>query len=50
LQARGGNTLKDVRFQAALTESEPALRAMYLAEELGARVYFPHISSRKRST
>ena len=48
VQARGGNTLKDwSASKPALTESEPALRAMYLAEELGARVYFPHISSRK---
>ena len=28
------------------TESETAIRAMYFAERLGARVYFPHISSR----
>ena len=48
VQARGGNTLKDwSASKPAITESEPALRAMYLAEELGARVYFPHISSRK---
>jgi len=48
IQAAGGATLKDwSACKPAITESEPALRAMYLAEELGARVYFPHISSRK---
>ena len=48
VQAAGGNTLKDwSACKPAITESEPALRAMYMAQELGARVYFPHISSRK---
>ena len=43
----GGNTLKDwAACKPAITESEPAIRAMYFAEQHGARVYFPHISSR----
>ena len=49
IQAAGGEHaqgLVGVR-SPPITESEPALRAMYLAEKLGARVYFPHISSRK---
>jgi dihydropyrimidinase len=47
VQAAGGSTLKDwSASKPAITESEPAIRAMYLAEKLGARVYFPHISSR----
>ena len=47
VQAAGGSTLKDwSASKPAITESEPAIRAMYLAERSGARVYFPHISSR----
>jgi dihydropyrimidinase len=47
VQAAGGSTLKDwAASKPAITESEPAIRAMYFAERLGARVYFPHISSR----
>jgi len=47
IQAAGGGTLKDwSACKPAVTESEPALRAMYFAERTGARVYFPHISSR----
>ena len=47
VQAAGGSTLRDwAACKPAITESEPAIRAMYLAERTGARVYFPHISSR----
>jgi dihydropyrimidinase len=47
IQAAGGSTLKDWSdSKPAITESEPAIRAMYFAERLGAKVYFPHISSR----
>jgi dihydropyrimidinase len=47
VQAAGGTTLRDwSACKPAVTESEPAIRAMYLAERTGARVYFPHISSR----
>ena len=47
VQAAGGTTLKDwAACKPAVTESEPAIRAMYFAERAGARVYFPHISSR----
>jgi dihydropyrimidinase len=47
VQAAGGTTLKDwAACKPAVTESEPAIRAMYFAERTGARVYFPHISSR----
>ena len=47
VQAAGGSTLKDwSACKPAVTESEPAIRAMYFAEKSGARVYFPHISSR----
>jgi dihydropyrimidinase len=47
VQAAGGKTLKDwSACKPAVTESEPAMRAMYFAERTGARVYFPHISSR----
>jgi dihydropyrimidinase len=47
VQAAGGNTLRDwAASKPPITEAEPALRAMYLAERLGARVYFPHISTR----
>ena len=47
VQAAGGSTLKDwAACKPAITESEAAIRAMYFAERTGARVYFPHISSR----
>ena len=47
VQAAGGSTLRDwAACKPAVTESEPAIRAMYFAERTGARVYFPHISSR----
>ena len=47
MQAAGGSTLKDwAACKPAITESEPAIRAMYFAERSGARVYFPHVSSR----
>jgi dihydropyrimidinase len=47
IQAAGGATLKDwADSKPAITESEPCIRAMYLAERLGAKVYFPHISTR----
>ena len=47
IQAAGGGTLKDwSASKPAITESEPCIRAMYFAERLGAKVYFPHISSR----
>ena len=48
VQAAGGETLKDwAAAKPPVTESEPAIRAMFLAEKLNARVYFPHISSRE---
>jgi dihydropyrimidinase len=48
VQAAGGQTLKDwAAAKPPITESEPAVRAMFLAEKLNARVYFPHISSRE---
>ena len=47
VQASGGTTLRDwAACKPAITEAEPAIRAMYFAERSGARVYFPHISSR----
>ena len=47
VQAEGGTTLKDwSRSKPAVTEAESCVRAMYFAEHLGARVYFPHISTR----
>jgi dihydropyrimidinase len=47
IQAEGGSTLVDwARCKPAITEAEPAIRAMFLAEKLGARVYFPHLSTR----
>jgi dihydropyrimidinase len=47
VQAEGGDTLRDwARAKPAFTESENCVRAMYFAEHLGARVYFPHLSSR----
>ena len=47
VQAEGGTTLKDwARAKPPFTEAESCVRAMYFAEHLGARVYFPHISTR----
>ncbi|HZP88720.1 MAG TPA: dihydroorotase family protein [Burkholderiales bacterium] len=47
VQAEGGETLRDwARTKPAFTEAENCVRAMYFAEHLGARVYFPHISTR----
>jgi dihydropyrimidinase len=47
VQAEGGTTLKDwARTKPPITEAESCVRAMYFAEQLGARVYFPHISTR----
>jgi len=47
VQALGGQTLKDwSSAKPAFTEAESCVRAMLFAEHLGARIYFPHISSR----
>jgi dihydropyrimidinase len=47
VQAQGGETLKDwACTKPAFTEAENCVRAMYFAEHLGTRVYFPHISTR----
>jgi len=47
VQASGRSSLRDwADCKPALTEAEPAIRAMFLAEKLGARVFFPHISTR----
>ncbi|HEY1325974.1 MAG TPA: amidohydrolase family protein [Casimicrobiaceae bacterium] len=47
VQAEGGDSLRDwARAKPAFTEAENCVRAMYFAERLGARVYFPHLSSR----
>ena len=47
IQAAGGTTLRDwAECKPAVTEAEPAIRAMFLAEKLGARVFFPHVSTR----
>jgi dihydropyrimidinase len=47
IQSSGGSTLRDwAACKPAVTEAEPAIRAMFLAEKLGARVFFPHISTR----
>lgn len=47
VQEEGGETLKDwARTKPPFTEAENCVRAMYFAERLGARVYFPHISTR----
>jgi dihydropyrimidinase len=43
----GGNTLKDWNLsKPAITEAESTIRALYLAEKLGATIYIPHISTR----
>jgi len=48
IQAAGGETLKDwAAAKPAFTEAENCIRAMYFAEQLDARVYFPHLSSRR---
>ncbi len=47
VQALGGQTLKDwAQAKPAFTEAEACVRAMLFAEKVGARVFFPHISSR----
>jgi dihydropyrimidinase len=47
IQAAGGNTLKDwSASKPPITEAEACLRAMYFAEQLGARIYIPHLSTR----
>jgi dihydropyrimidinase len=44
---RISNSLRDWSLsKPAITEAEPAVRAMMFAEHVGARIYFPHISSR----
>lgn len=46
MQGEGRDTLKDwCRSKPPITEAENCIRAMYFAERLGAKVYFPHISS-----
>jgi dihydropyrimidinase len=45
--ASGGSTLKDWNLsKPAITEAESTIRALYLAEKLGATIYIPHISTR----
>jgi dihydropyrimidinase len=45
--AAGGATLKDWNLsKPAITEAESTIRALYLAEQLGASIYIPHISTR----
>lgn len=47
IQAGGGSTLKDWSLaKPAFTEAESSVRAMYFAEQLGAQIYIPHISTR----
>jgi dihydropyrimidinase len=47
VQARGGATLKDwADAKPPITEAESCLRAMYFAEQTGARIYIPHLSTR----
>lgn len=47
VQAEGDDSLKTwARSKPAFSEAENCIRAMYFAEHFGARVYFPHISSR----
>jgi dihydropyrimidinase len=47
VQAAGGNTLRDwSASKPPITESEACLRAMYFAEQVGARIYIPHLSTR----
>lgn len=43
----GGATLKDWNLsKPAITEAESTIRALYMAETLGAKIYIPHISTR----
>jgi len=43
----GGATLKDWNLsKPAITEAESTIRALYMAETLGANIYIPHISTR----
>lgn len=45
--ATGINTLKDwARLKPPFTEAESVIRAMYFAEQLGAKIYIPHLSTR----
>lgn len=47
IQAEGRDSLKAwAESKPAFTEAEACIRAMYFAEHFGARVYFPHISTR----
>jgi dihydropyrimidinase len=47
VQAAGGDTLRDwARCKPPITEAEACVRAMYFAEQLGARIYVPHVSTR----
>lgn len=47
MQSEGRTTLKDwSQSKPAFAEAENCVRAMYFAQHLGARVYFPHVSSR----
>jgi dihydropyrimidinase len=47
VQAAGGSTLKDwAASKPAITEAESLLKAMYLAEQTGAQIYIPHLSTR----
>jgi dihydropyrimidinase len=44
-QAAGKSSLRDwCLSKPPLTEAENMVRAMYFAEQLGARIYFPHVS------
>jgi dihydropyrimidinase len=48
VQLAGLDTLKDYCLsKPAVTEVENMIRAMYLAEFTGARIYFPHVSSKE---
>jgi dihydropyrimidinase len=45
-QAEGRGTLRDWNLsKPAITEAENLVRAMYLAERTGARIYIPHVST-----
>jgi dihydropyrimidinase len=47
LQAAGRGTLRDWNLsKPAITEAESLVRAMYFAEQTGARIYIPHVSTR----
>jgi dihydropyrimidinase len=46
-QQEGRNTLRDwCLSKPPITEAENLMRAAYFAEQLGARIYIPHVSSR----